>query len=200
MSTLVIIGTQWGDEGKGKITDLLSEDYDVIARYQGGSNAGHTVVIDSEQFIFHLLPSGILHPGKVCLIGNGVVLDPEVLFEEISSLKERGIDVSDRLFIDYKTHLIFPYHKIIDQEIEEGKGNQKIGTTMRGIGPAYVDKYARNGIRVCDLIHADYFEKKINDQFIQKKKYLFLNYHIDLNDKKIREIKEQYNQYGKMIK
>lgn len=200
MSTLVIIGTQWGDEGKGKITDLLSEQYDIIARYQGGSNAGHTVVIEAEQFIFHLLPSGILHQNKTCLIGNGVVLDPEVLFEEIKSLKERGIDVSGRLLIDFKAHMIFPYHKIIDREMEEGKGSHKIGTTKRGIGPAYVDKYSRSGIRVCDLIHPDYLEKKLNDQLNQKKEFLFKNYLVDLTDKMAREIKEQYHQYGNMIK
>jgi adenylosuccinate synthase len=200
MSTLIIMGTQWGDEGKGKITDLLSEHYDVIARYQGGCNAGHTVVVEDKQYIFHLLPSGILHKDKTCLIGNGVVLDPEILFEEITSLEKRGIGVSNRLFIDYKTHVIFPYHKMIDEEMEKGKGNQKIGTTKKGIGPAYVDKYSRNGIRVCDLIHPDYLEEKLGLQLEQKRDYLSKNYHIDITKKNIKEIKEQYHQYGEMIK
>ncbi len=200
MSTLVIIGTQWGDEGKGKITDLLSEYYDVIARYQGGCNAGHTVVVGDEQFIFHLLPSGILHENKTCLIGNGVVLDPKVLFEEIKSLEEKGVSVANRLFVDYKAHVIFPYHKMIDEMIEKGKGDHKIGTTKRGIGPAYIDKYSRNGIRVCDLIHPDSLEEKLKIKLEQKKDYLYKNYQINLSDKDIKEIQESYHEYGEKIK
>jgi len=200
MSTLVIIGTQWGDEGKGKITDLLSEQYDVISRYQGGCNAGHTVVVDEQQFVFHLLPSGILHEDKICLIGNGVVLDPEILFQEIDSLEKKGINISKRLYIDYKTHVIFPYHKMIDEAMEEGKGDRKIGTTKRGIGPAYADKYSRNGIRVCDLIYPDYLEKKLDFQLEQKKYYLFKNYQIDISKEKIREIKEKYHRYGQKLR
>lgn len=200
MSTLVIIGSQWGDEGKGKITDLLSDHYDVIARYQGGCNAGHTVVVNNEQFIFHLLPSGILHRDKICLIGNGVVLDPEILFEEIASLQEKGINSSGRLLIDYKTHLIFPYHKMIDEAMEKFKGKRKIGTTKRGIGPSYVDKFSRNGIRVCDLIHPDYLEEKLAIQLEQKREFLLKNYHIPITSGKLKEIKEQYHHYGQRIK
>ncbi len=200
MTTLVIVGTQWGDEGKGKITDLLSEDFDVIARYQGGSNAGHTVVLEGNQFIFHLLPSGILHEDKICLIGNGVVLDPEVLFEEIRNLQKYGIEVKKRLFIDYKTQLIFPYHKIIDEEMEEKNVIRKIGTTKRGIGPAYIDKFSRCGIRVCDVIHTDSIKAKLENQLKQKSDYLYKNYRIQLPQDHIDKTIDQYFQYGKMIK
>ena len=172
MSTLIIVGTQWGDEGKGKITDLLSENYDIIARYQGGSNAGHTVVLDKDIFIFHLLPSGILHEDKICLIGNGVVLDPEVLFQEIENLQQHDIDIAKRLFIDYKAHIILPYHKIIDEAIEENTESRKIGTTKRGIGPAYVDKLSRTGLRVCDLIHSESLTGKLDFILKQKSDYL----------------------------
>jgi len=200
MSTLVIIGTQWGDEGKGKITDLLSEKYDVISRYQGGCNAGHTVVVDDQQFVFHLLPSGILHEKKKCLIGNGVVLEPEVLFQEINSLEKKGVDVSGRLFIDYKAHVIFPYHKMIDEVTEKEKGKYKIGTTKRGIGPAYIDKIARIGIRVCDLIHSSRLEEKLIIQLNQKREYLKRNYNINLTEKDIKSTKAKYQKYGQKIK
>ncbi len=200
MQTLVIVGTQWGDEGKGKITDLLSKDFDIIARYQGGSNAGHTVVLEENQFIFHLLPSGILRKDKICLIGSGVVLDPEVLFEEIRNLQKHGIEVKKRLFIDYKTQLIFPYHKIIDEEMEEKKATHKIGTTKKGIGPAYVDKFSRCGIRVCDLIHTDSIRVKLETQLKQKSDDLYKNYHKKLSQDFINKTIDQYFQYGKMIK
>jgi adenylosuccinate synthase len=200
MSATIIVGAQWGDEGKGKITDLLTEQYDIIVRYQGGCNAGHTVVVGDKQYIFHLLPSGILHEDKICLIGNGVVLDPEVFFEEIDSLEKEGIFVENRLYIDYKTHVILPYHKIMDEISEKEKGNMKIGTTKKGIGPAYIDKYSRNGIRACDLIHEDSLEKKIVFQLEQKKDFLFKNYKIELSKKTISEIKEKYHEYGKRIK
>ena len=145
MSNIVIIGTQWGDEGKGKIVDLLAEHADVVVRFQGGNNAGHTMVVDGEQFISHLVPSGILQ-GKTCLIGNGVVVDPEVLLEEIDYLTSNGIDVGpDNLKISEKAHLIMPYHKAIDHARENMKGDKKIGTTGRGIGPAYEDKATRRG-------------------------------------------------------
>lgn len=200
MSTLVIVGTQWGDEGKGKITDFLSEQFDIIARYQGGSNAGHTVVVEDNQFIFHLLPSGILHQDKACLIGNGVVVDPEVLFSEIDALNRRGISVTNRLFIDYKTHVIFPYHKIIDAAMEDDVAYRKIGTTKRGIGPAYVDKYSRHGIRVCDLIHNDNLEEKLKLQYKQKGEYLIKNYKIRVPREEYLGIQKQYLRYGKMLK
>lgn len=161
MSNVIIVGVQWGDEGKGKIVDYLSEKADVIARYQGGNNAGHTVVINNEKFIFHLIPSGILHEGKICLIGNGVVVDPSVLLEEINRLKKKGIKVDEKLYLSKNAHLIMPYHRAIDNESERSKGAKKIGTTGRGIGPAYADKMARIGIRVVDLLQPSVFKEKL---------------------------------------
>src|SRR6056297_995571 len=151
-SNLVVVGGQWGDEGKGKIVDLLTEKADMVVRFQGGNNAGHTVVVGDKKIILHLIPSGILHSGKKCLIGNGVVLDPEVFCQELDTLQEIGLSISpDRLKVSYKTHLILPYHKKIDGLRETKKsGQEKIGTTGRGIGPAYEDKVARIGIRASD--------------------------------------------------
>lgn len=200
MSTLVIVGSQWGDEGKGKITDLLSENYDIIARYQGGSNAGHTVVLENDSFIFHLLPSGILHEDKICLIGNGVVLDPEVLFQEIENLHQHNIDITNRLFIDYKTQVILPYHKIIDEAWEKNKENRKIGTTKRGIGPAYVDKFSRIGIRICDLIHLETLPSKLDLLLTEKNDYLLKNFGIKKSKRILEKIKEKYIHFGKLIK
>ncbi len=145
---IVVVGAQWGDEGKGKIVDVLAEQADLVVRYQGGANAGHTVVNESDQFILHQIPSGILHPGTRCVIGNGVVLDPETLLNEMDGLIERGIDLSGRLLVSDRAHLVLPFHKMIDRAMER---RQKIGTTGRGIGPAYEDKYGRRGIRVGDL-------------------------------------------------
>ncbi|NWF51546.1 MAG: adenylosuccinate synthase [Nitrospirae bacterium] len=161
MANIIIVGAQWGDEGKGKIVDYLSEKADVIARYQGGNNAGHTVVINNKKFIFHLIPSGILHKGKICIIGNGVVVDPSVLIEEINSLKKKKIKVDGKLYLSKNAHLIMPYHKVIEKESEKFKGFKKIGTTGRGIGPAYVDKIARTGIRVVDLLQPTVFKEKL---------------------------------------
>jgi len=160
-NVIIIVGAQWGDEGKGKIVDYLSENADVIARYQGGNNAGHTVVINNEKFIFHLIPSGVLHEGKICIIGNGVVIDPSVLLEEIDRLKKRGIKIDKKLYISKNAHLIMPYHKAIEKEIENFKGLKKIGTTGRGIGPAYSDKMARTGIRVVDFLQPSVFKEKL---------------------------------------
>ena len=159
MPCLVVVGAQWGDEGKGKVIDLLASKADVIVRFQGGSNAGHTLVIKGQKFIFHLIPSGILHKGKKCVIGNGVVVDPEVLVEELDSLRERGYPVGgDRLLLSEAAHLVLPYHKAIDRAREEKRG---IGTTRRGIGPAYEDKVARVGIRVGDLLHEEILRSKL---------------------------------------
>jgi adenylosuccinate synthase len=162
MPTRVIIGAQWGDEGKGKIVDLLSENVDVVARYQGGANAGHTVVIQGKKYVLHLIPSGILNPRAACVIGNGVVIDPVALMKEIEELKKNGIEVKGRLFISQKAHLIMPYHKLLDQAQEESKSGQSIGTTGRGIGPAYYDKYNRTGIRIVDLLNRDLFRQKLS--------------------------------------
>jgi adenylosuccinate synthase len=148
---MVIVGSQWGDEGKGKIVDVLAEEVDVVARYQGGANAGHTVHVGEDEFILHQIPSGILHPRRRCLLGNGVVLDPFQLFEEMDRLIARGIDAEGRVGVSLRAHLLLPYHKLLDRAAEAGRGDRKIGTTGRGIGPAYEDKVARQGIRVAEL-------------------------------------------------
>lgn len=145
---VIVVGAQWGDEGKGKIVDVLSEGADLVVRYQGGANAGHTVVIGADEFILHQIPSGILHPATRCVIGNGVVLDLDTLVGEIDGLATRGIDLSGRLSVSDRAHLVLPYHKLIEQAREQ---RQQIGTTKRGIGPAYEDKFGRRGIRVGDL-------------------------------------------------
>ena len=151
---LCVLGAQWGDEGKGKIVDLLTPNFPLVARYQGGHNAGHTVYVRGTKFVLHLIPSGILHPGVICLIGNGVVVDPHALFAEVDELGALGIDVSGRLLVSDKAHLILPYHRELDILSEARRGDRKIGTTSRGIGPAYEDKIGRRGIRVGDLADA----------------------------------------------
>jgi adenylosuccinate synthase len=156
---VVIVGSQWGDEGKGKIVDVLAEQVDIVARYQGGANAGHTVHVGEEEFVLHQIPSGILHPARRCLLGNGVVFDPFQFFEELDALTARGIDVAGRVGVSGRAHLLLPYHKVLDRTAEEGRGAQKIGTTGRGIGPAYEDKIARQGIRVADLRDAERAEQ-----------------------------------------
>jgi len=161
MPNAIVVGTQWGDEGKGKIVDFLSEKADAIARFQGGHNAGHTVVINDEKFILHLIPSGILHKDKICLIGNGVVVDPAALLEEIDGLKEKEIEVRGKLFLSKSAHLVMPYHRAIDKESERFRGTKMIGTTGRGIGPTYVHKVARMGIRVVDLLQPSVFREKL---------------------------------------
>ncbi|MGI6679668.1 MAG: adenylosuccinate synthase [Dehalobacterium sp.] len=167
MSAVVLIGAQWGDEGKGKITDFLAEKADMVVRYQGGSNAGHTVVVGEEEYKLHLIPSGILYPNTSCIIGNGVVADIETLLNELDGLTERGI-ATDHLHISDRTHVIMPYHRLLDQLQEEGKGDQKIGTTKKGIGPAYVDKALRVGIRMVDLLDEEIFARKVEDNLKEK--------------------------------
>ena len=169
MANVVVIGTQWGDEGKGKVVDLLTAHASRVVRFQGGNNAGHTLVVGGEKSIFHLIPSGILYPDKRCLIGNGVVVDPEVLLEEIKGLFERGIKVDpQRLGLSERAHLIMPYHKAIDIAREKAKGASKIGTTGRGIGPCYEDKVARVGIRAVDLTEPESLEEKIKANLREK--------------------------------
>ena len=147
-----MLGAQWGDEGKGKIVDMLTPHFAVVARYQGGHNAGHTVYVQGKKFVLHLIPSGILHPGVTCIIGNGVVIDPQALFKEVDELARMGTDVDGRLLISEKAHVILPYHRELDILSEARRGERKIGTTSRGIGPAYEDKIGRRGIRICDLL------------------------------------------------
>ena len=164
---IVIVGTQWGDEGKGKIIDILSKEVDYIVRYQGGSNAGHTVVANGREYIFHLIPSGILHKQKICCIGNGVVVDPEALIKEIKDLSADGINIDRRLKISFLAHLILPYHKVLDR-LRETKRTNKIGTTGRGIGPCYADKINRCGIRMVDLLNRSVFKEKLKDNLKEK--------------------------------
>lgn len=169
MANIVIIGAQWGDEGKGKIVDMLSAESDLIVRFQGGNNAGHTIKVDGRETILHLIPSGILHEGKACLIGNGVVLDPEVFLKEVDALSAQGVDVSPaRLGISPKTHLILPYHKVLDQAREAKRAGKKIGTTGRGIGPCYEDKVARIGVRAGDLAQPDLLREKVRFALLEK--------------------------------
>ena len=169
MPNVVVIGTQWGDEGKGKVVDILASRADLVVRFQGGNNAGHTLVVDGEQTICHLIPSGILHKGKKCLIGNGVVVDPEVLLEEIRVLTEKGVSItSERLFLSEKAHIIMPYHKALDLAREAAKGKGKLGTTGRGIGPCYEDKVGRRGIRAVDLLDPEALEEKIRTNLEEK--------------------------------
>lgn len=173
MSNMVVVGTQWGDEGKGKVVDLLTPMVDMVVRFQGGNNAGHTLVVEGKKFIFHLIPSGILYKDKKCLIGNGVVVDPEILLEEIQKLEQAGIEVNpDRLSLSDKAHLIMPYQKAIDLAREAAKGSDKLGTTGRGIGPCYEDKAARTGVRAVDLTEPDTLEEKITSNLKEKNFYL----------------------------
>jgi adenylosuccinate synthase len=160
---LVVLGAQWGDEGKGKIVDLLTPHYSIVGRYQGGHNAGHTVYVNGTKFVLRLVPSGILHPGVTCVIGNGVVIDPAALFAEVDELAKNGVDVGNRILISDKAHLILPYHRDLDLLSEARRGERKIGTTSRGIGPAYEDKIARRGIRVGDLADPHGLEQNIRD-------------------------------------
>jgi len=170
MSNTVVMGAQWGDEGKGKIVDLLTEDAEIIVRFQGGNNAGHTLVVDGEQVILHLIPSGILHGSKRCLVGNGVVLDPEVFLQEVDKLAARGVDMAPgRLLVSSKTHVIMPYHRLLDTAREASKASgDKIGTTGRGIGPCYEDKMARIGIRAADLADPGLLRAKIERALVEK--------------------------------
>ncbi len=169
MSNVVVVGVQWGDEGKGKFVDLLSREIDYVVRFQGGNNAGHTVIVDGKKSALHLVPSGILHEGKVCLIGNGVVLDPIVFIQELDTLIAQGVDVSPvRLKISSKAHLIMPYHKVLDQAREKKLEGNKIGTTGRGIGPCYEDKVARVGVRASDLADPELLRSKIEAALLEK--------------------------------
>ena len=168
MANLIVVGAQWGDEGKGKIVDLLTEHFDLIVRSQGGHNAGHTVIIDDRKFILHLIPSGILHPKKMCAIGNGVVIDPVALKEEISGLAAAGITCRGRLYISQRAHVILEYHRLAEKGGEDRRGDERIGTTNRGIGPAYEDKMGRRGLRICDLSNPATVRRRIEDNIRAK--------------------------------
>lgn len=167
MSTVVVVGTQWGDEGKGKITDFLAEGADVVARYQGGNNAGHTILIDNKKYKLTMIPSGIFNHNKTCVIGNGMVINPEALIDEINYIHENGFS-TDNLKISDRAHVIMPYHLVLDGLEEDRKGDNKIGTTRKGIGPCYMDKAARNGIRISDLMDAEEFEARVRAIMVEK--------------------------------
>ncbi len=197
MSAIVIVGAQWGDEGKGKITDYLARTADVVVRYQGGNNAGHTVVVADQEYKLHLIPSGILYKDKICMIGNGVVIDPEILIQEITYLQKRGIN-TENLRISGGAHLIFPYHKLLDAADEDRKGSNKIGTTRRGIGPAYMDKSARIGIRLIDLLSKDIFEEMLTRNLAEKNHVLDRVYGIEPLSKD--KILQEYLEFAEIIR
>ncbi|KOR26450.1 adenylosuccinate synthase [Clostridium sporogenes] len=199
MSAFIVLGAQWGDEGKGKMTDYLAENADVVVRFQGGNNAGHTVVVGEKEYKLHLIPSGILYNDKLNVIGNGVVLDPKALFEEISYLESLGVNVTpDRLIISDRAHVIMPYHRVLDGIKERARGSKDIGTTGKGIGPSYTDKMERSGIRVCDLIHKEVFEENLKETLEIKNKIItevFEEKALDYN-----EICNEYLEYAEKLK
>lgn len=197
MSSVVVVGTQWGDEGKGKITDFLSENAEVIARYQGGDNAGHTIQFDGETYKLHLIPSGIFYKDKISVIGNGVVVNPKALIKELAYLNDRGV-TTDNLRISDRAHVILPYHIQLDQLQEDSKGDQKIGTTIKGIGPAYMDKAARIGIRIADLLDKEIFEERLRINLEEKNRSFEKMY--DSTAIEFDDIFEEYYQYGQQIK
>ncbi|MCH7826894.1 MAG: adenylosuccinate synthase [Bacteroidetes bacterium] len=195
MGVSVLVGSQWGDEGKGKIVDILSENFDIVARYQGGANAGHTVIIGDDEYILHLIPSGILREDVTCVIGNGVVIDPEALLKEIRFLEKNNINVEGRLLISHNAHLIMPYHKLLDNISEES--TTKIGTTGRGIGPCYIDKYARKGIRIVDLLDKKILEEKIRRNL--KEKNIIIKKVYEREELDVDEIVKQYMEFDEII-
>ncbi len=197
MSSVVVVGTQWGDEGKGKITDFLSERAEYVARYQGGDNAGHTIQFGGETYKLHLIPSGIFSPEKLCIIGNGVVVNPKSLVTELAYLHERNI-TTDNLRISDRAHVILPYHIELDRLQEEAKGDKKIGTTIKGIGPTYMDKAARVGIRIADLLDREVFEERLRINLEDKNRQFTKLY--DANPMNFEEIFEEYYEYGQQIK
>ena len=197
MSSVVVVGTQWGDEGKGKITDFLSEKAEYVARYQGGDNAGHTIQFGGETYKLHLIPSGIFSPEKLCIIGNGVVVNPKSLVTELAYLHERNI-TTDNLRISDRAHVILPYHIELDRLQEEAKGDKKIGTTIKGIGPAYMDKAARVGIRIADLLDREVFEERLRLNLEDKNRQFTKLY--DASPMNFEEILEEYYEYGQQIK
>ena len=195
MPVQVVVGAQWGDEGKGKVVDMLAEHADIVGRYQGGVNAGHTVCIGDMQYILHLIPSGIFHPHITCVIGNGVVIDPNALMEEITMIEEAGVDIGDRLLISHNAHLIMPYHKQLD--VIRDQSATKIGTTGRGIGPSYIDKAMRIGIRIVDLLDRDVLARKIKTNIEEKNQLLTKVYGETRID--VDQIIQEYQEFDKKI-
>ncbi|HHW68275.1 MAG TPA: adenylosuccinate synthase [Epulopiscium sp.] len=198
MPAKVVIGAQWGDEGKAKIIDILSQQADMVVRSQGGNNAGHTVAVNGEVYKFHLVPSGILYPGTVCIVGNGVVVDPQGILEEIDMLTSKGVSVSN-LKIDLRAHVVMPYHKVLDGIKEKHRGQDDIGTTKKGIGPCYMDKAERSGIRMCDFFYPEVFEKKVRENVRIKNAIISKVYESDeVFD--ADEIIREYKMYGERLK
>lgn len=197
MSTVVVVGTQWGDEGKGKITDFLAESADVVARYQGGNNAGHTILIDGKKFKLSLIPSGVFYKEKTCVIGNGMVINPEALIQEINYIHENGFDTKN-LVISDRAHVIMPYHMLLDALEEDRKGPNKIGTTRKGIGPAYMDKAARNGIRIADLMDPEEFELRLRPLMEEKNQVITQVYGAQPLD--VEEILAKYLEYAEVLR
>lgn len=197
MSSVVVVGSQWGDEGKGKMTDYLSQDADVVVRSQGGNNAGHTIAFDGKKFALRLVPSGIFGKDKLAVIGNGVVINPPALLKELHYLQDNGIDISG-LRISSRSHVTFPYHILLDKCQEEAKGDHKVGTTKNGIGPTYMDKVSRVGIRMCDLLEKDTFETKLRRNLAEKNELFTKLYHVDPIN--FDDIFESYYEYGQELK
>ena len=195
---MLVVGLQWGDEGKGKIIDVLAERYDVIIRFQGGANAGHTVQIGDEKFVLHLIPSGILRPGKLCIIGNGVVVDPECLLEEIDNLEARGISVEGSLVVSDRAHVVMPYHKMLDRLQEEGLGSKKIQTTGCGIGPCYADKAARRGLRFAEMMSAHSLRRRLEELLAIKNRELSQLYGAEPLD--IEALYERHKSYAERLR
>ena len=197
MSTVVVVGTQWGDEGKGKITDFLAESADVVARYQGGNNAGHTILIDDKKYKLSLIPSGVFYENKVCVIGNGMVINPAALIEEINYIHDHGF-TPNNLVISDRAHVIMPSHIVLDALDEDRKGDQKIGTSRKGMGPCYMDKVARNGIRIADLMDAEEFELKLRQMMQEKNQVLQQVYGVEPLD--VEQTLKQYLEYAEVIR
>ncbi|TCI53050.1 adenylosuccinate synthase [Exiguobacterium sp. SH1S21] len=196
MSSVVVVGTQWGDEGKGKITDFLSKQADVVARYQGGDNAGHTIVFNDTKYKLHLIPSGIFYSDKTCVIGNGMVVNPKSLITELAYLHERGVS-TDNLRISNRAHVILPYHQLQDKLEEDAKGDAKVGTTLKGIGPCYMDKAARIGIRIADLLDKEVFAEKLKTVLAIKNRMFVKMYEVDAVE--FDDIFEEYYAYGQQF-
>ncbi|GFZ78609.1 adenylosuccinate synthetase [Compostibacillus humi] len=196
MSSVVVVGTQWGDEGKGKITDFLSQNAEVVARYQGGNNAGHTIKFDGVTYKLHLIPSGIFYKEKICVLGNGMVIDPKAFVEEVAYLHEHGVS-TENLRVSNRAHVILPYHLQLDVLQEEEKGANKIGTTRKGIGPAYMDKAARVGIRVADLLDKEVFREKLENNLKEKNRLFKKVYEVE--PMAVEDILDEYYEYGQKM-
>ena len=197
MKSIVVVGAQWGDEGKGKVVDYMAASFDYIARCAGGHNAGHTVIYDGQRFVLQLIPCGVLRPGKQAVIGSGVVVDPAALVQELDTLNRAGVDVNGRLHLSNRAHLIFPYHRQMEKAAEAARGAAKIGTTARGIGPAYEDKMSRNGLRVCDLMDAARFREKLARVVNEKDAVCRGAYGVGLE---VEGLADQYLEYAERLR